>query len=43
MKSSSPQSIVMVCGVAGGDSAAARARRRCEDCQIIMFERGEPV
>lgn len=32
--------IVIVGGVAGGASAAARARRLSEDAQIIMFERG---
>ncbi|WP_026957194.1 FAD-dependent oxidoreductase [Aliagarivorans taiwanensis] len=35
--------IVIVGGVAGGASAAARARRLSEDAQIIMFERGEHV
>ena len=29
--------------VAGGASAAARARRLCEDCEIIVFERGPHV
>ncbi|HEY5715699.1 MAG TPA: FAD-dependent oxidoreductase [Psychromonas sp.] len=33
--------IVIVGGVAGGASAAARARRLSEDAEIIMFERGE--
>ncbi len=32
--------IVIVGGVAGGASAAARLRRLDEDCEIIMFERG---
>jgi NADPH-dependent 2,4-dienoyl-CoA reductase/sulfur reductase-like enzyme/rhodanese-related sulfurtransferase len=32
--------IVIVGGVAGGASAAARARRLSEDAEIIMFERG---
>jgi len=32
--------IVIVGGVAGGASAAARARRLSEEAQIIMFERG---
>ncbi|WP_108652288.1 FAD-dependent oxidoreductase [Dongshaea marina] len=32
--------ILIVGGVAGGASAAARARRLSEDAQIIMFERG---
>lgn len=32
--------IVIIGGVAGGASAAARARRLSEEAQIIMFERG---
>jgi NADPH-dependent 2,4-dienoyl-CoA reductase/sulfur reductase-like enzyme/rhodanese-related sulfurtransferase len=35
--------LVIVGGVAGGASAAARARRLCEDCQIVVFERGPHV
>ncbi|WP_407833149.1 FAD-dependent oxidoreductase [Vibrio rotiferianus] len=35
--------ILIVGGVAGGASAAARARRLSEDAQIIMFERGSFV
>ncbi len=35
--------IVVVGGVAGGASAAARARRLSEDAEIIMIERGEYV
>ncbi|MFM2577503.1 FAD-dependent oxidoreductase [Vibrio fortis] len=35
--------IVIVGGVAGGASAAARARRLSEDAEIIMFERGSFV
>ncbi len=35
--------IVVVGGVAGGASAAARARRLCESCEIIVFDRGEHV
>ena len=31
--------LVIVGGVAGGASAAARARRLCEDAEIIVFER----
>ncbi|EIZ9929290.1 pyridine nucleotide-disulfide oxidoreductase [Vibrio parahaemolyticus] len=31
--------ILIVGGVAGGASAAARARRLSEDAEIIMFER----
>ena len=33
--------IVVVGGVAGGMSAAARARRLAEDAEIVVFERGE--
>ena len=32
--------ILIVGGVAGGASAAARMRRLCEDCEIVIFERG---
>lgn len=35
--------IVIVGGVAGGASAAARARRLAEDAEIVIFERGEYV
>jgi NADPH-dependent 2,4-dienoyl-CoA reductase/sulfur reductase-like enzyme/rhodanese-related sulfurtransferase len=35
--------IVIVGGVAGGASAAARARRLCEDAEIVVFERGADV
>ena len=35
--------IVIVGGVAGGASAAARARRLSEDSEIILFERGPHV
>ncbi len=35
--------IVIVGGVAGGASAAARARRLCEGSEIIVFERGPHV
>lgn len=31
--------ILVVGGVAGGMSFAARARRLCEDCEIVVFER----
>ncbi|MCY2976286.1 MAG: FAD-dependent oxidoreductase [Planctomycetota bacterium] len=33
--------IVIVGGVAGGASAATRARRLNEDCEIVLLERGE--
>ena len=35
--------LIVVGGVAGGASAAARARRLCEDCEILIFERGPHV
>ena len=35
--------ILIVGGVAGGASAAARARRLSEDAEIILFERGKHV
>ena len=38
-----PKKILIVGGVAGGASAAARIRRLDEQCEIIMFERGPDV
>ena len=35
--------VVIVGGVAGGASAAARARRLSEEAEIVMFERGEHI
>lgn len=35
--------LIIVGGVAGGASAAARARRLSEDAEILMFERGPDV
>ncbi|HET6170532.1 MAG TPA: FAD-dependent oxidoreductase, partial [Terracidiphilus sp.] len=35
--------LVIVGGVAGGASAAARARRLCEQAQIVLIERGPDV
>ena len=35
--------LVIVGGVAGGASAAARARRLSEDAEIVLFERGSDV
>ncbi len=35
--------VLIVGGVAGGASAAARARRLCESCEIVVFDRGEYV
>ncbi len=40
---SEPKRIVIVGGVAGGASAAARARRLSENAEIIIFERGQYV
>ena len=38
-----PRKIVIVGGVAGGATAAARLRRRDENAQILLFERGAYV
>ncbi len=38
-----PKKIVIVGGVAGGMSCAARARRLSETAEIVVFERGEHV
>jgi NADPH-dependent 2,4-dienoyl-CoA reductase/sulfur reductase-like enzyme/rhodanese-related sulfurtransferase len=38
-----PRRLIIVGGVAGGASAAARARRLCESCEITVFERGPHV
>ena len=35
--------LLIIGGVAGGASAAARARRLSEDAQIVLFERGPEV
>lgn len=35
--------VVVVGGVAGGASAAARLRRNDENCEIILFEKGEYI
>ena len=35
--------ILVVGGVAGGASCAARARRLCEECDIVVFDRGPYV
>lgn len=38
-----PKRLIIVGGVAGGASAATRARRLCEQCDIIVMERGPHV
>jgi NADPH-dependent 2,4-dienoyl-CoA reductase/sulfur reductase-like enzyme/rhodanese-related sulfurtransferase len=38
-----PKRILIVGGVAGGASAATRARRLSEDAEIVLFERGPDV
>lgn len=35
--------LVIIGGVAGGASAAARARRLSEDAEIVLIERGPDV
>ncbi|MFB3891693.1 MAG: FAD-dependent oxidoreductase [Phycisphaerae bacterium] len=40
---SEPKRVLIVGGVAGGASAAARARRLSEDARIILFERGADI
>lgn len=35
--------VVIIGGVAGGATAAARIRRLCESAQIVMFEKGEYI
>ena len=37
------QKVLVVGGVAGGASAAARLRRLREDMDIVIFERGEYI
>lgn len=38
-----PKRLIIIGGVAGGASAAARARRLSEECEIIILERGPHV
>lgn len=35
--------VVIVGGVAGGASAAVRCPRLCEQCEMVVFERGRHV
>ncbi len=41
MNTSSPKTIVIIGGVAGGASCAARLRRMDESAEIIILERGQ--
>ncbi len=41
--SDSRKRILIIGGVAGGASCATRARRLCERCEIVVFDRGEHV
>lgn len=41
--SSHTKRLLIVGGVAGGASCAARARRLCEQCEIVIFDRGPYV
>ena len=43
METSSPKTVVIIGGVAGGMSAATRLRRINEDAEIIVLERGGAV
>jgi NADPH-dependent 2,4-dienoyl-CoA reductase/sulfur reductase-like enzyme/rhodanese-related sulfurtransferase len=43
MMSDDGKRILVVGGVAGGASCAARARRLCEQCEIVIFDRGPYV
>jgi NADPH-dependent 2,4-dienoyl-CoA reductase/sulfur reductase-like enzyme/rhodanese-related sulfurtransferase len=43
MPSSKPKRILVIGGVAGGASCATRARRLCERCEIVIFDRGPYV
>ena len=43
METSSPQTVVIIGGVAGGMSAATRLRRINEDAEIIVLDRGGAV
>src|SRR5579859_2511451 len=43
MPGESAMKLLIIGGVAGGASAAARARRLSEDAEIILFERGPDV
>lgn len=40
---STKKRVMVVGGVAGGASCAARLRRLCEECEIVIFERGPYV
>jgi NADPH-dependent 2,4-dienoyl-CoA reductase/sulfur reductase-like enzyme len=43
MTAPKPKRILVIGGVAGGASCAIRARRLCEQCEIVIFDRGPYV
>ncbi len=43
MQTSTKKRILIVGGVAGGASCATRARRLCEECEIVIFDKGPYV
>lgn len=43
MSATKPKRILVIGGVAGGASCATRARRLCEQCEIVIFDRGPYV
>jgi NADPH-dependent 2,4-dienoyl-CoA reductase/sulfur reductase-like enzyme/rhodanese-related sulfurtransferase len=43
MQTSTKKRILIVGGVAGGASCATRARRLCEQCEIVIFDKGPYV
>jgi len=43
MSAHTPKRILIIGGVAGGASCATRARRLCEQCEIIVYDRGAYV
>lgn len=43
MENRGPKRVLIVGGVAGGASCAARLRRLCETCEIMLFDRGPYV
>ena len=43
MKANTNQKYIIIGGVAGGATAAARIRRNTEQAEIILFEKGEHI